>query len=78
MTVRAKFVVSEVTLTRWGMEKVALSAIEDDGIPENKRFHDATPSGELGMTITNTNLYGYFKPGQEFYVDLTPTKGDDA
>ena len=37
-----------------------------------KKFHEATPNGELTLTINNQKAIGRFKPGQEFYLDLTP------
>lgn len=73
MAVRAKFRVSSVT--DFGFTKqVKLVAVSDDGIPENQRYHKATPSGTLEMTIDNPPASDQFAPGREFYVDFTPVE----
>lgn len=70
MSVRAKFRVSSVT--DFGFTKqVKLVAVGDDGIPENQRYHKATPSGTLEMTIDNPAVADQFTPGKEFYIDFT-------
>jgi len=43
-----------------------------DGSDENNTYARWTPSAELTMTVTNPNLLGVFKEGQEFYLDFTP------
>ncbi len=40
--------------------------------PENKTWSQATPPGEIKMTITNPAALDAFGPGQAFYVDFTP------
>lgn len=40
---------------------------------ENKAFWDATPSGEIRMTINNRNAFGEFKRGRKYYVDFIET-----
>lgn len=79
LPVIGRFRVNEVALWSFG-EKIKLSAIpanEDssiDGIAEPffENTLEASPEGELEMTITNKALAGNFTPGQEFYVELTP------
>lgn len=73
MAVRAKFRVSSVT--DFGFTKqVKLVAVADDGIPENRRYHKATPSGTIEMTIDNPPASDQFTPGKQFYVDFTPAE----
>jgi len=73
MSVRAKFRV--VSVTDFGFTKqVKLAAISDDGIPENQRFHKATPSGQIEMTIDNPQAAEQFTPGKQFYVDFNPVE----
>jgi hypothetical protein len=73
MSVRAKFRVSSVT--DFGFTKqMKLVAVSDDGIPENQRYHKATPSGQIEMTIDNPPAADQFTPGKEFYVDFTPAE----
>ena len=69
--VRAKFTVSEVTLTNYGAEKVTLTPDYDDDSPEDQRFSAATPVGKFMMDVTNKALHGTFRPGQAYYIDLT-------
>lgn len=42
-----------------------------DGYDENNTFAKFTPSAELKMTITNSDLLGKFNPGECFYLDFT-------
>lgn len=39
---------------------------------ENASFSKYTPSGQISMSITNPNAFGFFAQGAEFYVDFTP------
>lgn len=86
MSVRAMFQVDAVTRRGWhGPEgpqeqaqvDVKLTAVYR-GSPgsEESAFWDATPAGELTMTITNEALKDHFKPGHRFYLDFTPVEGD--
>lgn len=43
-----------------------------NGESENNSFARWTPSGSCTLTVTNPNLLGKFKTGQEFYLDFTP------
>jgi hypothetical protein len=43
---------------------------------ENKAFWDATPGGELKMSVTNLDAVNAFQLGQEYYLDFTPADGD--
>lgn len=46
-------------------------AKNDPNWDENKKFHEATPSGSCEMFITNPAVFGIFNPGDEFYVEFT-------
>jgi len=54
---------------------VKLSAVypskDDVNMEENKRFSEATPSGQITMFISNPAVYDTFHPGDEFYVEFT-------
>lgn len=54
---------------------VKLSAVypskNDTNMEENKRFSEATPSGQITMFISNPAVYDTFKPGDEFYVEFS-------
>ncbi len=74
MALRAKFKVSSVEKFAESIgEKVTMYPVySPEG--ENKDFWDATPNGKLEMTINNTNAQGRFQPGQEYYLDFTPSQ----
>lgn len=42
-----------------------------DPTHENKSFWDATPQGDLSMTIDNPSAAEFFKPGLEYYIDFS-------
>lgn len=76
MKMRAKLKVSSVEIFEHS-ERVKMSAVgkkdgySDGGLDENNTFAEFTPLAELDMQITNPELKGKFKPGQEFYADFT-------
>lgn len=70
-TVRAKFRVSSVE--DYGQSKtVKLFAVGADDIPENVRYHQASPFGELKITIDNMAAAAHFEEGKTFYLDFIP------
>ena len=76
--VRAKFYVSSITQYAYGDTEIKLSPVySDDENHENKRFWDATPSGEITLNITTRDLskndvaVREFVLGQEYYIDFT-------
>jgi len=71
MNVRAKFKVESVTQYTWG-DVIKMNAIEYDGTDENASFSKFTPSGTFEMSVTNENIVGNYKAGQEYYLDFTP------
>jgi len=71
--VRAKFYVSEVALTGWGC-RVTMNAVTRG--EDNKEWSAATPSGTLTMQIKNDLAAEQFAPGQEWFLDFTPTVKD--
>jgi hypothetical protein len=50
-------------------EQITLAPVYGD---ENKPWSKFTPCGQLQLTITNPDVIGQFKPGELFFVDLTP------
>ena len=74
MSVRAKFVVQQVTEFSTsdpeGQVQVKLFPVtRTDGEVED--FWKYTPTGTLEMTITNRSAADQFKAGKAFYVDFT-------
>lgn len=78
MSVRAKFRVAEVNLRPsydtskpepWA--NIVLSAVGDDGIPEHQRYHEATPSGTINLTVNNRAAIPFFEVGKLVYADFT-------
>jgi hypothetical protein len=71
MRVRAKMKCDRVTDEGWAKIAKCSAIYGTEG--ENKDFADATPSGSLELTINRGRpAADVFKPGQEFYVDITP------
>lgn len=76
MTVRAKFKVHSITTSaRWNgpghMGTVKLMPV-NGGSEENKKFYEASPSGQIELGTINEQALAQFGIGQEFYVDFTP------
>ena len=53
-------------------QKIELNAEYDPDTPEDQRFQKATPTGGMSITIENPAMIDAFKPGESYYVDLTP------
>lgn len=70
MSVRAKFKVNSIEENEWD-KKVKMSAvIGSEG--ENKDFNDATPSGELEISIHGSvPASNFFTIGKDYYMDFT-------
>jgi len=69
MKVRAKFHCNEVQEVG-GV--VRFSTLYDDSIPEDVKFSQSTPCGDIEMTIDNEEALKRFEPGKSYYVDFTP------
>lgn len=68
---RAKFQMISVTQFT-GQQKIEASPVTS-GSEENKSFNKYTPSGKLELMITDdTSAFDALKPGQCFYMDITP------
>lgn len=67
--IRAKFYVQAVKLTSWGTS-VELNVVTRG--EDNKKWSQATPSGQITMQIKNDLAAAMYAPGQEWYVDFTP------
>ncbi len=52
-------------------QNIRLAAQYDATIPEDKRFMEATPSGELKIFLNNPAVVGSIRLGETYYVDLT-------
>lgn len=76
--IRAKFNVSEVADLRYSAgegknrERIKLSAVYATGAPEaeNVSFAKATPQGSIEILVDNPEVFGFFEPGREFYVEF--------
>lgn len=73
MSVRAKMRVVRRSEVDWAtfVRVVVLQAVYGDGT-ENKSWSEATPSGQIELTITNPAAHEQFKLGKEYFVDFTP------
>ena len=66
---RAKFNCNGVVFKGYSME-VTFNAVTADEVEENKRYHDATPSGSLWLNVTNKDLRSAFEVGTSYYLDI--------
>jgi hypothetical protein len=64
----------ETTSEQIKMMAVTSKPFDKDGNSEDNSFARWTPSGELTMTISNTNLFGQLKTEQPFYLHFTPAE----
>ena len=53
-------------------QNIRLAAQYDPSIPEDQRFMEATPTGEIKLYISNPAVLNGFRIGTNYYVDLTP------
>lgn len=70
---RAKFLCDDVsTYKGTDNEIVKLSAVHGgDKNEEDNQFSEATPSGQLQMTISNPAAKGFFETGKKYYLDIS-------
>jgi hypothetical protein len=66
--VRAKMFVAEVGQTTYGGKLVMRPVTRGD---DNKAWSQATPSGELTLTIRNELAMERFRVGDEWFLDFT-------
>lgn len=76
MTVRAKFKVQSITTSaHWQSDKGHIGTVKlvpvMGGSEENKRFYEASPSGQIELGTINQAALEQFVIGKEFYVDFT-------
>lgn len=77
---RAKMQIQSIEQFAGGAERLKLTCVSGskpygpEGESEDNTFARFSPSGELGLTITNPALRGKFAPGQKFYLDFTPAE----
>jgi hypothetical protein len=76
MSVRGKFRVWSVTHFAQGTGvKVEMHALYDTSVPEDRRYAEATPSGNIIMQVNNPQAIKELAVGKEFYVDFVPVSG---
>lgn len=72
MKIRCKFKVQSLTQQEFGDSLEAAPVYQGEEGSENAEFWAATPSGSLHLTCVKAGAFSHLKPGQEFYLDLTP------
>lgn len=74
MPVRAKFKVQRIERSLWGkgieVQTIVLLPVSG-GTDENKKFWEATPSGEIKLGTVNAAAAAAFDLEGEYYVDFT-------
>lgn len=86
MAVRAKFIVNRVERSFYGygdnkkeISTVVLTPVSSqDPESENKKFWEATPSGEVKLGTINQAAADYFELGEEYYLDFTKAEKAEA
>lgn len=73
---RAKFKVTSITQqAHWGKPGASLYTLAlqpvTSGSDENKRFYEATPGGEIKLSVVSEEIGKRFPIGKEVYVDFT-------
>lgn len=83
MSIRAKFTITSVLHSTDGagnktQEQITASAVmtRSDESEVNKQWSKWTPYGELKLHISNPGAFDRMRPGQYFFVDLTPCEKD--
>lgn len=71
MIIKAKFRCNNTPYE--GAREVHMHPVYGDGT-ENKSYAQATPCGNLSLTITNPDAFPFFVPGEEYYLDITSAK----
>jgi hypothetical protein len=74
-TARAKMTLNTVTISKYGdkeMRSFKFNPVySQDPESENKKFWDASPSGELNLGVVNQQVWPIFEVGEEYYLDIT-------
>lgn len=84
MNIRAKFQLQEHRIVAWGGEYRGHTFIfrpsYDPSIPEDQRFAQASPTGEMSILVDNPPVIEYWSAqlGKQFYLDFTPAPADGA
>jgi len=75
--IRAKFRVMSVTQDVYDSfaRTIKLAPQYDQTIPEDQRFAEATPTGELSMYVNNPAAIAELELGRIFYLDFVPVEG---
>lgn len=68
---RAKFSVSKVTNQPWGEEVTLHAVYSSANNEEDNQFSEATPTGQLLMTVSNPKAKGFLQEGKSYYLDFT-------
>ncbi len=73
--VRAKFCVVDISQhVHMDGKTIKLAPVYDETIPEDRRFAQATPTGELTMYVNNPAAIEQLPLGAFFYLDFVPVE----
>jgi|GEM_PF-3258917 len=75
MKIRGKFTVQSHKRNAYSLAytELALGAVYDQTIPEDQRYIEATPTGQITMLVMD-RVAEHFPLGKQFYVDFTPVE----
>lgn len=69
-TILAKFKVGSVEDHGNNNIWVKMSPVTGEGSEENKSFSKYTPGGDVKLFVTNPEVIGFFKPGNDYYLEF--------
>ncbi len=70
-TVRAKFHCNQVNDNGYSEEAILTAVMPSAENDENNEFNQASPNGKFEIMIDNKGAQGFFKPGLDYYLDVT-------
>lgn len=70
IVVRAKMRCSQVIKHDGGWETIKFNCQYDETLPEDRRFSQATSSGNAEFTLSTKSLLGHYIPGKCYFFDV--------
>lgn len=72
---RCKFTVETVEGEAGAQKTVKMRTQYDEPLTkEDEAFSKYTPWGEMSFGVDNPALEGFFQPGKDYYIDITPVE----
>lgn len=74
--VRGKFKLQQIRQHAWSGDgrTLVFNAVYDPDLPEDQKYAQATPTGDIEMHVDNPAALQQFELGKAYYVDFTPAE----